>query len=836
MSVAFTWKCVLKEGVHARPAGYIERLCNLFRADVQWQNSRTQLTANAKSALAIIATDTLQGDTCTIILQGDDEHSASVQLADLLNQLDAWKHEQEEHAALAQGYLPRSLQETQAEFITGTRVSGGVAIARPVIFHNLTLDEMLARNPGGAFTPQGEKARIRKGLQKMHREKEALLNTRRSLEHDILQAHISLITDPQFLATLDGYINDHHNAWSAIVQAAMATSETLSGSTSRYISERTLDVFDIALQLLTQLYGAEAVSQGPLTLNRPSVVFANSLTPSQFLALNKNWLAGIVLSSTGKTSHTAILARALGIPTLSGIDFSTLALRPEQEIVVDGDLAGLIAAPDEKVLHYYRHERAVRHDMQQRMLASVQAPAMTAEGHRVDIAANIASLEEACAAFDNGAESIGLFRTEMSFMARPIPPDYHELVALYSHVMRVAGGKTVIFRTFDIGGDKPVDYLRQEKEDNPFLGFRAVRTYPQLHALFMLQLKAILAVSADGPAKIMIPMVAHVEEIIWCREQLAVAKAELHAQGVAFNDGIELGVMLEVPSVLFSVPEMAEFADFFSVGSNDLTQYLFAADRGNPQTRDIYDNHAPAFLRALQFAVEEVHRAGKWIGLCGEIAASSAFLPVLIGMGFDELSMNSPAIPGIKQTLRELSLPKCQALVAEVVKAKRSAGVRQMLLSPDVTAIEQKPLLAPELLLWQLEAADKNDAIKKMVDNLWLHRRTDNRHKLCDDVWQREEPFPTVAGHGFAIPHARSGYASDSSISVATLARPVFWGGQEVDTIFLLTISESASDTEHMKYFSTLARMLMNDEFITKTKNSTNSQALYRLLSRTLAF
>lgn len=836
MSVVISWKCVLKEGVHARPAGYIERLCNLFVAEVQWCNTRTLLSGNGKSALAIIATDTLLDDECNITLSGEDEHSASVQLASLLQQLDGWKTGEETSGGLDDGYLPRSLLETKAQFTAGTRVSGGVAVAKPVIFHNLTLAEILARNPGGGLTAEAEKARISKGIQTLRREKEALLNTTRSLEHDILQAHLSLVTDPQFLSTLHRYINDQQNAWSAIVLAAIEASEALSGSTSRYINERALDVFDISMQLLTQLYGVDAVSQRPLILNRPSVVFANSLTPSQFLALNKNWLAGIVLSSGGKTSHTAILARALGIPTLANIDFTALALSPEQEVVVDGELAGLIAAPNEKVLHYYRHERQVRRDMQQRMLASVHAPAMTAEGRRVEIAANIASVEEAQTAFDNGAESIGLFRTEMSFMDRQAPPDYDELVALYRRVLVVAAGRKVIFRTFDIGGDKSVDYLSTRREENPFLGFRAVRTYPQLHDLFMLQLKAILAASAQGQASIMIPMVAQVEELIWCRQQLEAAKEALRDEGVAFRDDIELGVMLEVPSVIFSVPEMAEFADFFSVGSNDLTQYLFAADRGNAQVRDIYDNHAPAFLRALQFAVEEVHRAGKWIGLCGEIAASSAFLPVLIGMGFDELSMNSPAIPAIKQTLRELNYVKCQALVQAVVQAKRSAQVQHALLGPDVTALSQKPLLAPELVLWRLEATDKNDVIKKMVDNLWLHRRTDNRHQLCDDVWRREEPFPTVAGHGFAIPHARSGYASDSTISVARLTRPVFWGGQEVDTIFMLIISEQASDSEHMKYFSTLARMLMNDEFIANTKNVADAQAFYALINRTLAF
>ncbi|MGY6029170.1 phosphoenolpyruvate--protein phosphotransferase [Phytobacter sp. AG2a] len=836
MSVAFTWKCTLQEGVHARPAGYIERLCHLFTADVQWCNTRTLLTANAKSALALIATDTLQGDVCNIVLVGDDEHTASVQLHFLLNQLEVWKEGQEESSALAEGYLPRSLQETQAEFIAGTRVSGGVAIARPVIFHNLTLAEILARNPGGPFSPEDEKARISKGLQRIRRQKEALLNTSRSLEHDILQAHISLVTDPQFLDTLMGYINANENAWSAVVQAAMATCETLSESTSRYINERTLDVFDIALQLLTHMYGAEAVSQPPLILHRPSVVFANSLTPSQFLALNKQWLAGIVLSSGGKTSHTAILTRASGIPALADIDFHDFTLRPEQDIVLDGDLGGIIATPTEQVLHYYRNERQVRHDMQQRMLANVQAPAVTADGHPVEIAANITRPEEATLAFENGALSIGLFRTEMSFMERTSSPDYHELLALYSQVMNAARGKTVIFRTFDIGGDKPIAWLAREKEENPFLGFRAVRTYPTLHGLFMQQLKAILAASAVGAAKVMIPMVAHVEEIIWCRAQLEQAKAQLREEGVAFDSSIELGVMLEVPSVLFSIPDMAAYADFFSIGSNDLTQYFFAADRGNTQVRDIYDNHAPAFLRALQFAVEEVHRAGKWIGLCGEMAASGAFLPVLVGMGFDELSINGPSIPVIKQALRELDYHKCRTLAGALMQAQRSATVKERLLSPDVYAVSPKPVLAPELVLWELDARDKNDAIKRMVDNLWLHQRTDNRHQLCDDVWRREAPFPTVAGQGIAIPHARSRHASDSSISVATLARPVFWGGQEVDTIFMLTISESAPDAEHMRYFSTLARMLMNDDFIKKTKNSTDPQALYRLLSRTLTF
>ena len=836
MSVAFTWKCELKEGVHARPAGYIERLCNLFQADVAWTNTRTGLSGSARSALSIIATDTLFADECQIVLSGEDEADAASLLGDLLENLDSYKTVQEETPDLGEGYLPRSLLETQPEFIQGARISGGIAIAKPLIVHNLTLAEILARDPGGAVDVPKERAWLSEGICTLRQQKEALLTTTSSLEHDILEAHVSIITDSDFLTRILDYIADNRTAWAAVAMAARDLCDMLRASSSRYINERTLDVFDIAIQLLTTLYGEKALPQLHLSLDSPTIIFANSLTPSQFLAINKTWLAGMVLSSAGKTSHTTILARSLGIPTLTGIDFSALELPADQEMVLDGELGGLLITPNARVRHYYRTEIAVRQKMQQQMLSSVHSPAMTADEHRLDIAANIASLAEAQSAFENGAESIGLFRTEMSFIDRETPPDYDELAALYTAVVQVAQGKPVIFRTFDIGGDKPAPWLESVEEDNPFLGFRAVRTYPHYRALFMMQLKAILAASAVGDARIMLPMVSNVDEVVWCREVLEAAKQEMRADGLAFNDAIALGVMLEVPSVIFAIADIAEVADFFSVGTNDLTQYFFAADRGNTQVNGIYDNYAPAFLRAIHFAVQEVHRAGKWIGLCGELGSSKAFLPIFTGMGFDELSMSSPAIPGVKQALRELNYGKCQSLVSTLVQAKRASEVRELLRVAQVKDIAQKPLLAPEFVLWDLEAADKNEVIKKMVDNLWLQRRTDNRHQLCDDVWMREEPFPTVAGNGFAIPHARSAHVSDSTISVAKLTRPVFWGGQQVDTVFMLTIGEASSDNEHMKYFSTLARMLMNDEFIKNTKNSSTSAALYNQVARTLAF
>ncbi|ECU9386494.1 phosphoenolpyruvate--protein phosphotransferase [Salmonella enterica subsp. enterica serovar Newport] len=834
MSELITYQCELKEGIHARPAGHIERLCNAFQSEVCWKNIRTGLQGSAKSALSLVATDTLLNDDCEIILSGEDAHKAAAELSALLKKLPQFEIASEEETLVQAGYFPRSLRETQLSFIQGSRISGGVAIARPVVVKSLNFDDIMARAPMKTRATAEEKQALKVGIETLKQAKLDVLESKVGVEHDIIQAHLSIITDRAFQEAIVHFIDNGENSWRAIVLAAMDFCEILNRSSSKYIKERVLDVLDITSQLLTTVYGEHALPQHSLELDAPSIIFADSLTPSKFLSINKQMLAGMVLTVTGKTSHTAILARSLGIPTLTDIDFSTLNLQPQQNIIIDGDPAILVTAPDEQVLRYYRNEMAVQHTMQQQMLSNVHQSAVTADGHRLEIAANIASFEEAEAAFNNGAEGIGLFRTEMSFMDRETPPDYAELADLYSRVMASADGKPVIFRTFDIGGDKPVDYLNLGDEENPFLGYRAVRTYPRYRELFAMQLKAILTASAIGDAKVMIPMIASVEEIIWCREVMESVKQTMREEGLSFNDTISLGVMLEVPSVIFAIPEIAEYADFFSVGSNDLTQYFFAADRGNSQVANVYDNYASSFLRALQFAINEVHRAGKWIGLCGELGASKDFLPLLTGMGFDELSMSGTAIPGVKHALRELNFTLCQQLAQEALALTHSASVKAALQAPSVRAESQKPILAPEFIIFNLDARDKNEAIKKMTDNLWLHHRTGSRERLCDDIWTREDSFSTAVGYGFAIPHTKSDHITDSTISMATLETPIAWGDQQVETIFMLTVSKSADPAAHMKYFSTLARKLMKEEFRNEIKNADSVDVLYNLMTRTL--
>lgn len=834
MSELITYQCELKDGIHARPAGHIERLCNAFQSEVFWKNIRTGLQGSAKSALSLVATDTLLNDDCEITLSGADAHNAAAELSALLKKLPQLEVFSEEETPDQTGYFPRSLRETQLSFIQGSCISGGVAIAHPVVVQSLSFDDIMARAPMKTRPGTEEKLALKAGIETLKQAKLNAIESKVGVEHDIIQAHLSIITDSAFQEAIVHFIDNGENSWRAIVLAAMDFCEILNRSSSKYIQERTLDVLDITNQLLTTVYGEHALPQNGLELNAPSIIFAGSLTPSKFLGINKQMLAGMVLTATGKTSHTAILARSLGIPTLTDIDFSTLNLQPQKDIIIDGDPAILVTAPDEQVLRYYRNEMKVQHAMHQQMLSNVQQPAVTADGHRLEIAANIASVEEAEAAFNNGAEGIGLFRTEMSFMDRETPPDFAELADLYTRVMACADGKPVIFRTFDIGGDKPVDYLNLGDEDNPFLGYRAVRTYPHYHELFAMQLKAILSASSTGDAKVMIPMIASVEEIIWCRNVLESVKQAMRMEGLPFNDSISLGVMLEVPSVIFAIPEMAEYVDFFSVGSNDLTQYFFAADRGNSRVANVYDNYASPFLRALQFAIDEVHRAGKWIGLCGELGASKDFLPLLTGMGFDELSMSGTAIPGVKHALRELNFTQCQQLAREALALTRSAAVKAALQAPSVKAESQKPILSPEFIIFNLDARDKNEAIKKMTDNLWLHHRTDSRERLCDDIWTREDSFSTAVGYGFAIPHTKSDHITDSTISMATLETPITWGDQQVETVFMLTVSKSADPGAHMKYFSTLARKLMKEEFRNEIKKADSVDVLYNLMARTL--
>ncbi|MCG7587677.1 phosphoenolpyruvate--protein phosphotransferase, partial [Photobacterium sp. OFAV2-7] len=443
--------------------------------------------------------------------------------------------------------------------------------------------------------------------------------------------------------------------------------------------------------------------------------------------------------------------------------------------------------------------------------------------------ANIAHAIEAEPAFNNGAESIGLFRTEMLYMDRTTAPDEDELYNIFCQALEAAGDKSIIIRTMDIGGDKPVDYLNIPTENNPFLGYRAIRIYEEYIELFKTQLRGILRASAHGSLKIMIPMISSVEEILWVKDVLAEVRQELRKEKVPFDEKIPLGIMLEVPSVAFIIDQCCEEIDFFSIGSNDLTQYLMAVDRDNAKVTKTYNSLNPAFLRTLDHVVREVHRHGKWIGLCGELGAKGSVLPLLVGLGLDEISMSAPSIPATKERLSKLDSRECRQLLNKAM-ACRTAMEVEHLLAQFRMAQSDAPLITTECIVLDADLGSKEEVIKTLSDNLYLAGRCRYPDKLADDLWAREDVFSTGLGFGFAIPHTKSEHIEQSTISVAKLAKPILWGDDEAQFVIMLTLNKHAAGDQHMKIFSKLARKIMHIDFRDSLQKATTAEEIEQLL------
>ena len=421
----------------------------------------------------------------------------------------------------------------------------------------------------------------------------------------------------------------------------------------------------------------------------------------------------------------------------------------------------------------------------------------------------------------------------MLYMDRSSAPGENELYNIFCQALESANGRSIIVRTMDIGGDKPVEYLKIPAENNPFLGYRAVRIYEEYAVLFTTQLRAILRASAHGSLKIMIPMISSMEEILWVKEKLAEAKQQLRAEHIPFDEKIPLGIMLEVPSVMFIIDQCCEEIDFFSIGSNDLTQYLLAVDRDNAKVTRHYNSLNPAFLRALDYAVQAVHRQGKWIGLCGELGAKGSVLPLLVGLDLDELSMGSPAIPATKARLAQLDSRACRQLLNQAMACRTSLEVEHLLAQFRMNQ-QDTPLVTPRCISLDNDWNSKEEVMKGMTDNLLLAGRCRYPRKLEADLWAREAVFSTGLGFSFAIPHSKSEHIEQSTISVARLKAPVMWGDEEAQFIIMLTLNKHAAGDQHMRIFSRLARRIMHEDFRNALVNASSGEAIASLLQHEL--
>jgi phosphoenolpyruvate-protein phosphotransferase len=493
----------------------------------------------------------------------------------------------------------------------------------------------------------------------------------------IFQAHMLMLEDPELLGAVRTAVEDQGvNAEAALSDAADMYARMLESLDDEYLSARAADVRDVAARVLRALLG---LSESPTAgLAAPSVLLARDLTPSDTVLLDKSLVLGFCTAEGGATSHTAILARGLGLPAVVGAGPEVLAVPDGAMLVLDGSEGTLLVEPDEATLPAYRARQTAAATLQVQARRRAHQPAVTRDGHRVEVVANVGNVEGARAALEAGAEGVGLLRTEFLYLERDRLPDEEEQYRAYRAIADVFGEQPVILRTLDVGGDKDLPYLDLVQEMNPFLGLRAIRLSLTRPELFRPQLRAALRAGAGRNLKLMFPMVATVAEVRAARAVLEECRAELLAEGQSVAEGMKVGIMVEVPAAALMADRLAAEVDFFSIGTNDLSQYVLAADRTNAQVANLASGFHPAVLRLVRDVITAAHAQGRWVGLCGELAGEPLAIPVLLGLGLDEFSMNPPAIPLAKEVLRALTLDEARQVAQAALEQDGPEAVQAL--------------------------------------------------------------------------------------------------------------------------------------------------------------
>jgi phosphotransferase system enzyme I (PtsI) len=505
---------------------------------------------------------------------------------------------------------------------------------------------------------------VREDLQSLKDQLEA----ERGPEHlYVLDTHL-LILDDAMLAeqTISCIENDCINADGALKRALSRYREFFEGIDDEYLRERISDVEVVGERILRQMAG---VAQEPLPdVDGKVIVVAHDLSPADVLQIDKNRVIGFVTDLGGKTSHAAILARALEIPAVVGLETATATIKNGDHIIIDGADGTVVLNPDDETFREYLRRKQY-YEYCERELAKIRSlPAVTVDGHRILLKGNVEFVEEIPSLTGHGGEGIGLYRTEMLFLNRSSLPEEEEQFAAYVAMVKAMAPAPVSIRTLDVGGDKFVPDLNLADELNPAMGLRAIRLSLRNAETFRPQLRAILRASAFGPVRIFFPMISGVAEIREVKRLVTEVKEELRREGIPFDEQIKLGVMIEVPSAVLTADLLAAEVDFFSIGTNDLIQYTLAIDRTNEHLSHLYEPLHPAILRSLKLVVDAAHAAGIDACICGEMAGEPAYLPILLGLGFDELSMSPPSIPRVKQILRRCSLAEARELVESALK------------------------------------------------------------------------------------------------------------------------------------------------------------------------
>lgn len=529
---------------------------------------------------------------------------------------------------------------------------------------------------------QIEISRLREALRKVEAHLEHLrVETAKNVgqkEAEVFEAHKMFLEDPEWVGQIETSISrDKKTATFAVHTVSQNFIALFEAIEDAYLKERAADLKDVSQRVLRTLLGISEVDLNHLS--EPVILIARDLQPSQTASLNKQMVKGFITEMGNTTSHTAIIARTLGIPAVVGAMGALDAVCDGQLVAIDGATGDVFIEPNEAQLSDLENRKQA-FEKQQNIYETVRGlESKTLDGIAVEVAGNIGKAKDVSLIVANDGEGIGLFRSEFVFMDRTTAPTEQEQFEAYKHVLETMAGRPVIIRTLDAGGDKHIPYLNIEEEMNPFLGYRAIRICLVDTELFKTQLRAILRASAYGKAKIMFPMIARVEEVQRAKVVLSEVMAELSAEGIPYDTAIPVGIMIEVPSAAMMADALIEEVDFFSIGTNDLTQYTLAADRMNENLGDLYSTYEPAVLRLIHKVIEAGNNAGKMVGMCGEAASDSKLIPLWLGMGMDEFSVSPSKILATRYHIRKLTKASLDSLVTSVLTAKSRSEVQLIL-------------------------------------------------------------------------------------------------------------------------------------------------------------
>jgi phosphoenolpyruvate-protein phosphotransferase len=553
--------------------------------------------------------------------------------------------------------------------IGGVPASPGLAVGRvAVASHDLPNFDRRSSNPSAA------KQQLRDSIDAARKD---LVQAQSEFQHkgqtemaEIFAAHAELIGDAALCTDADCEIDQGASAaaaWQAAIAARVDKLEALNNPLMRL---RTVDLKDVGVRVLRKILG---IPDKPPRYSKETVLVAHDLAPSEVARLDAATVGALVTSLGGPTSHAAIIARSIGVPYVTGVGEAATSLRAGVRVIVDGDEGWVNVDPDDRSLQSALRRIEQRRVRDQDELDAAHAHAVTVDGREIEVAANIGSASDAERAVQQGCDAVGLLRSEFLFLERRQAPTEGEQRDQYVRIARALGKeRSLVVRTLDVGGDKPLSYMPLAAEENPFLGVRGIRLSFEYPDQFSMQLRAILGAAAHTKLRVMFPMVARLDEFLRARDAL------LEQADALPGTTLEIGVMVEVPSAALMADELAREADFFSIGTNDLTQYTLAMDRGHPKLAAQADAMDPAVLRLIRITADAAHDHGRWVGVCGGLAAEAVALPLLIGLGIDELSVPAPAIPRVKAQIRQLNHLQCQALAKEALRLPSAEQIRRL--------------------------------------------------------------------------------------------------------------------------------------------------------------